>query len=79
MLNREREFLQELFSNDRYQEGIVLVSTHGAALSGLLTVIKGNSVAQLWSGGLHKNCGITIVEVKKGVPRIIEEAIVLYE
>ena len=79
VLEREGEFLQELFANPMYQKSTVLVSTHGAALSGLLTVIKGNPVAKFWVGGLHRNCGISIVEVQNGIPRIIEEAIVLYD
>ena len=79
VLEREGAFLRELFINPMYQKSTVLVSTHGAALSGLLTVIKGNPVAKFWAGGLHKNCGISIVEVENCTPRIIEEAVVLYD
>ena len=79
VLKREQVFLKELFSNLKYQESTVLVCTHGAALSGLLTVIKGNSIADFWAGGLHKNCGISIVEVKNETPKIVKEAIVVYD
>lgn len=79
VLEREGAFLKELFGDEKYQNSTVLVSTHGAALSGLLTVIKGNPVAKFWAGGLHQNCGISIVEVKEKEPRIIKEAIVLYD
>ena len=79
VLEREKEFLQELFANSLYQDSTVLISTHGAALSGLLTVIKSNPIAKFWAGGLHKNCGISIVEVQNGIPQILEEAIVLYD
>jgi len=79
VLKREKEFLDEIFANPKYQESTILISTHGAALSGLLTVIKKNPIEKFWAGGLHKNCGISIVEVKNGIPEIIEEAIVLYE
>lgn len=79
VLQREREFLEELYQNENYQNSTVLVSSHGAALSGLLTVIKKNPIAKYWAGGLHKNCGITIVEVTNGVPKILEEAIVVYD
>ena len=70
VLEREGAFLKELFSDSRY---------HGAALSGLLTVIKGNSIEKFWAGGLHKNCGISIVEVENAIPKIVEEAIVVYD
>ena len=79
VLEREEAFLQELFGDEKYRDSIVLVSTHGAALSGLLTVIKGNPVAKFWEGGLHQNCGISIVEVKEKEPRILKEAIVVYD
>ena len=79
VLQREQEFLQEVFANETYWDKVVLVSTHGAALSGLLTVIKENPIEKYWAGGLHKNCGITIVDVENGIPKIIEEAIVVYD
>lgn len=79
VLEREKEFLQELFANSLYQDSTVLISTHGAALSGLLTVIKSNPIAKFWAGGLHKNCGISIVEVQNGISQIIKEAIVVYD
>ncbi len=75
---RAKSFLDELFQDERYQDSTVLVSTHGATLSGILSVIKGNPVEKYWAGGLHKNCGVTIVEVHDGIPEILQEAIVLY-
>ena len=79
VLEREGAFLKELFSDSRYQGKTILITTHGAALSGLLTVIKGNSIEKFWAGGLHKNCGISIVEVENAIPKIVEEAIVVYD
>lgn len=79
VLEREGAFLKELFSDSRYQGKTILIATHGAALSGLLTVIKGNSIEKFWAGGLHKNCGISIVEVENAIPKIVEEAIVVYD
>ena len=71
--------LSELFANPKYQDSTILIATHGAALSGLLCNIKNWPVADFWKGGLHKNCGFSIVEVKDGVPKILEEAIVAYD
>ena len=71
-------FLQDLYQNEELQDKTILVSTHGAALSGLLTVIKGNPVDKYWAGGLHKNCGYTVLEIKDGVPTILQEAVVAY-
>ena len=75
---RMTSFLQELFQREELQDKTILISTHGAALSGLMTVIKGNSVDKYWAGGLHKNCGFSVVEIKDGAATILEEAITAY-
>ena len=76
---REKEFLNELFQSKKHQDSTILVSTHGAALSGIICVLKGYEKKDFWKEGLHKNCGITIVEVTDGKPEILEQAIILYE
>ena len=78
IFGRMQSFLQDLYQNEELQDKTILVSTHGAALSGLLTVIKGNPVDKYWAGGLHKNCGYTVLEIKDGVPTILQEAVVAY-
>lgn len=75
---RMNSFLQDLYQNSELKDKTILVSTHGAALSGLLTVIKGNSVDKYWAGGLHKNCGYSVVEIKDGTAKILQEAVVAY-
>ena len=79
ILERTRDFLSELSQNPKYQDSTILISTHGAALCGLLCNIKKWEKADFWKGGLHKNCGFSIVEVTDGVPKILEEAIVAYD
>lgn len=79
IVQRTGVFLTELFANPKYQDNTILIATHGAALSGLLCNIKNWPIADFWKGGLHKNCGFTIVEVKDGVTKILEEAIVAYD
>ena len=78
IFERMNSFLQDLCQNAELQDKTILISTHGAALSGLMTVIKGNPVDKYWAGGLHKNCGFSIVEIKDGVATILEEAITAY-
>ena len=79
VFERTATFLSELYKKQECQNSTILVSTHGAALCGLLCNIKKCEKADFWKGGLHKNCGFSIVEVTDGVPRIIEEAIVAYD
>lgn len=76
---READFLQELFEKEEHKESTILISTHGAALCGLLRIIKGNPVEKFWEGGLHKNCGMSVVEVKGEQAEILKEAILLYD
>ena len=78
VLKRVDEFLQELIHIPEYKDSTILISTHGAALNAILTNIRKNPVSKFWEGGLHKNCGISIVEVRDGVPMIEQEAIVFY-
>ena len=79
IIRRTGAFLNELFADPKYQDSTILIATHGAALCGLLCNIKKWPIADFWKGGLHKNCGFTIVEVKDAVPTILEEAIVAYD
>lgn len=76
---READFLKELFANEVYKDSTVLISTHGAALSGLLCVIKGYGAKDFWKDGLHQNCGMSIVKVEDGKTEIVREAFILYD
>lgn len=75
---RAASFLKELSENESYQDSIVLISTHGAALCGLLSVIKNAPIENYWGDGLHKNCGFSIVDVKDGCAEVVGERMVLY-
>ena len=79
VLARAQNFLDELTANPDYQDSTILVATHGAMLRGLIGAFRGYTVKDFWKGGIHKNCGMTIVEVKDGEKKILQEAIVLYD
>ena len=79
VFERTGKFLLELYNKKEYEDSTILISTHGAALCGLLCNIKKWGKADFWKGGLHKNCGFSIVEVTDGIPKIIEEAIIAYD
>ena len=79
VFERTGKFLLELYNKKEYENSTILISTHGAALCGLLCNIKKWDKADFWKGGLHKNCGFSIVEVTDGIPKIIEEAIIAYD
>lgn len=78
LCERTTEFLNELIHNKACANDIILVATHGAAVRGLLSSIKGNSIAQFWNGGFHKNCAVSLLDVKDGVANLVEEGKTYY-
>lgn len=76
---RTGEFLQWLYNKKEYENSNVLVTTHGAALAGLINNIKGESLENYWGVGVHKNCAVTEVEVKDQIPVILTENKVYYD
>lgn len=79
MLKRAHSFFDELIANPKYEDSTILVATHGAALRGLICVLKGNPVEQFWEGGVHKNCGMTVAEIKDGKAKILRESFIVYD
>lgn len=75
---RTADFLQEIVHNKNMENDTILVSTHGAALRGLLSYINGIGLKDFWKGGVHKNCAVTIVDVNDGRALIIEEGRTYY-
>lgn len=78
LCERTTDFLQELVHTTAYQDDTILISTHGAALRGLLSSINMDGIAQFWKGGVHKNCAVTILEVVDGKIKLLEEGKVYY-
>ncbi len=79
VLARADAFLQDLINNPNYQDSTVLVATHGAMIRGLMGAFLNKNVKDFWEGGVHKNCGMTIVEVKNGEKKVLREAITVYD
>ncbi|MDE6619806.1 MAG: histidine phosphatase family protein [Lachnospiraceae bacterium] len=75
---RTADFLQEIVHNRNMENDTILVSTHGAALRGLLSNINNIGIEDFWRGGVHKNCAVTLVDVKDGRAVIIEEGKTYY-
>lgn len=79
LLERTGEFLRELFQSPELQDKNILVSTHGAAMTGLVNNIKGQlEVNDFWKMGVPPNCAVTIVSVEDGKAVIEEENHIFY-
>lgn len=76
---RVGEFLHWLSKEEFYRDSKILISTHGAALAGMMNTIKGETLAKYWGIGVHKNCAVTKVEVVDGTYTIIFENQVYYD
>ena len=76
---RTGEFLKELSEKKQYKESNILITTHGAALAGLLNNIKNEPVSKYWGTGVHKNCAVTEVQITGDRMEIISENVVYYD
>lgn len=80
VMGRTGKFLKELCENEELQEKQILLSTHGVAMTAFLNHIRGNlAVADFWKFQVPANCAVTIVDVKDGVPVIVEENKIYYK
>lgn len=76
---RTGAFLNWLFHREELKDSNILVTTHGAALAGLLNNIKGKDLSEYWGVGVHKNCAVTEVEVTDKGSEILSENQVYYK
>ena len=72
-------FLEWLKGQEQYADKNVLITTHGAALSGMLNYIKGKPLSDYWGWGVHKNCAVTEVVALDGKFQVISENQVYYD
>lgn len=78
VLERTGRFMQKLIQTEEYQDKTILLSTHGCALKALLANVQKLPVAQFWGEGVHKNCAVSLVEVKNGCPVVVEDGKIYY-
>ena len=76
---RIHEFLHELYGKKEYENDTILISVHGAVLCAMLRDMKNTPLELFWGEGVHKNCGVTIVNVENGNVKIEKENIVYYD
>ena len=57
---------------------LLRVSTHGGALASMIANIKKLPKENFWGDGCSHNCGVTILDVRNGVPVILAEDRIYY-
>ena len=75
---RTGDFLEELKQNQEFSNKTILLSTHGCALKALLANVTKTSIESFWGEGVHKNCAVSVVELRKGEYHLIEEGKIYY-
>ena len=78
LLERTKDFLEELKTREDLQDKTILVSTHGAAVRALITNMLGCKFTEFWGKGVHKNCGVTYAELVNGEYQIHWENKIYY-
>ena len=68
---RTGEFLESLYKKAEGVYGNILITTHGAALAGILNNIRKEPLEKYWGIGVHSNCAVTEVEVKNAEAKIL--------
>lgn len=74
---RTKDFFDDLISRPEIQDKVILISTHGCALRGILHNVY-EDTTDFWHGGVCPNCGVNIVEVKSGKAMLLAEDVVYY-
>lgn len=79
LCRRTCEFIRELVENPENAEKTILVSTHGAALRSILVGLFEIPYDKFWEGGVHRNCGISILDVTDGKITLEQEGVIYYD
>lgn len=79
LCDRTTEFIEELVQTLEYQEETILLSGHGAVVKGLLSSITITDLKDFWKGGVHKNCGVSILDAVDGVITLRQENVIYYD
>lgn len=78
VLARTGAFLQELKGKEEYQNKVILLSTHGCALKAVLANARHTELAHFWGEGVHKNCAVSLLEIKDGRIEVLEDGRLYY-
>lgn len=75
---RTKSFITDLIEDASLEKDTILITSHGAAIRGMLSAIKQTPISRFWEGGVHQNCAVTLIEVVDQTPVILEEGRIYY-
>lgn len=77
ILERTKDFYEELMQKKEFANSNILISSHGAAARALLQNVYRDG--NFWQSGVPGNCAITIVEIKDGAVEAVEPDCIFYD
>lgn len=75
---RVMDFLHEITADPENQGKKILVSAHGGVIRSVMMTLKNIPKEEFWTGGVSKNCGVTILDVEGDALTIREENVIFY-
>lgn len=75
---RTADFMKDICSRTELQDKTILVSSHGAAVRGILNSLKTWKLEEFWGEGVAPNCGVAIIECRDGSPVLLEQNKIYY-
>ena len=78
-LKEQRGFLQISVRRKHMKIRRFCCPRMGAMLRALLDTVKGIGVEQFWDSGVQKNCAVSVIEIKDGIAKVIEEGVIYYD
>ena len=80
ILERTRDFWQDITSREELQDKTVLIASHGCCIRALLhNVYEEAGLENYWHGTVPPNCCVNVVEVRDGKAVLLEEDKIYYE
>lgn len=78
LCERTGTFLNDLIHMPEWKDKTLLISTHGAAMRGIMNNVRKESIENFWMGKLLDNCAVTIVDVKDETFTVVEDGKIFY-
>ena len=78
LCQRGKQFFEEIAGDPALQDKTILVSTHGAAMRGVLNHLYEDS-GNFWQGKVPANCAVTILDVNNGSARFVARDQIYYD
>lgn len=78
VIARTGEFIRELAAREDLADKTILLSTHGCALKAVLANVRNTPLKDFWGEGVHKNCAVSLIEVKDGSMQVLEDGRLYY-